>query len=90
MKTETAKHTPGPWLFKAISPDIAHKSIVGPLNETGTSRNILAEVHMIHPNHDADGCLMAAAPELYDYVSEKAGQGDPKAMAILELINAGR
>jgi len=64
------KHTPGPWTFNSFSlgspnSPIVHKKIVGPLNENG-SKNLIAEVHMQHPAHEADGRLIAAAPELLE------------------------
>jgi hypothetical protein len=63
-----SKHTPGPWTFDSFSfgaPDapISHKKIVGPLNADG-SKHLIAEVHMNHPAHEADGRLLAAAPDL--------------------------
>lgn len=69
MLTETAKFTPGPWTFESYcfgSPDaeIAKKEIVGPV-QPDTHRNLIAEIHMRHDAHEADGHLIAAAPDMF-------------------------
>ena len=66
------KRTPGPWTFESFSfgppgAAISHKKIVGPKLD-GISQKLIAEVHMEHPTHEADGQLLAAAPELLDAV----------------------
>lgn len=71
MSTTTkAAHTPGPWTFSAFSfgsptAPVCHKKIVGPM-EDGVSQKLIAEIHMQHDTHEADGALIAAAPEMLE------------------------
>jgi len=69
--SKPGKFSPGPWTFESVSfgsPDapISHKKIVAASVNGEVGRNMIAEVHMNHPNHEADGQLLAASPELYE------------------------
>jgi hypothetical protein len=71
MTTKKVEHTPGPWTFEAFSfgtptAPVSHKKIVGPVNDEHGSKNLIAEVHMNHPAHDADGRLLASAPDMLE------------------------
>jgi hypothetical protein len=68
------KHTPGPWEFQTFlqryvdgTVSTVSKKIVSPVLDQKTgAKHLLAEVHAQHENHEADGRLMAAAPELLE------------------------
>lgn len=66
----TSKHTPGPWiLFGQRSGDEWHAHAILPAGRPGS----VAEFK--EPPSEADAKLMAAAPDLYEFVCEIAHDG---------------
>ena len=72
------KHTPGPWTF--MEDEIFWGEIRGPDFE-------LIAVMPELDERSEDFRLIAAAPMMYEYIEERANNGDKKAMEILEVIN---
>ena len=81
---QKAAHTPAPWHFKKLAThDGGHVVMFTAQNGQRTHRlDFLGEFK------EADACLIAASPTMYDYLVERAQSGDARAASIVEAINA--
>lgn len=73
-----AKHTPGPWMY--------HKQLNGSLTFFGENGNraILSAARLI--NQEANARLIAASPTMYEYINQRANEGDAHAAKIIASI----
>ena len=74
------KHTPGPWTHKEDNPT----RIIGPGDETiaAVYGGMVGDMVQL-----ANARIIAAAPSIYEYVQNKAIDGDKDAQTFLESLN---
>jgi hypothetical protein len=94
MKTETARHTPGPWIFYA---DLPSTDPNWHIVTTKNKMRVLANVH-IEPGNEMDlanARLIAAAPDLLaaakvlaDKMERFIGQGGENDAAVIDMRRA--
>lgn len=90
------KHTPGPWVIGS-GYGRYKTEITGPGRAVGgvwTRRDAgaLSDERRIEddPEGIANARLIAAAPNMHEYIAKRAAAGDSEARVILESINASR
>ena len=71
------EHTPGPWSYSPESPN----RVTGPRGETvaATYGGMVGDKEQL-----ANARLIASAPTMLEYLTRRAQEGDPDALAILE------
>lgn len=60
-----AKFTKGPWIYDESSGEVVHDDISG---------RVICDVMPVFEQHDKDGYLIAAAPEMYEMLDKLSVQ----------------
>lgn len=88
--TMSAKHTPGEW----VAQDLYNGTIPidAPPSSTGFDESYeicrVSNQDDDHETQQANARLIAQCPKMYDYISQRADNGDTEAQKIISQINA--